>query len=284
MRVLVTGANGQLGHDLTKVLSSQQGLEVVGCDRQQLDVGDLERVRSEVQRVSPDVVIHTAAYTAVDQAETNVDDAFRTNADGSRNVALAAEEASAKVCYISTDYVFDGALYRPYREFDRPGPMSVYGQSKLAGEVLTQTLCSRYFIVRTAWVYGAHGDNFVQTMLRLANERDQLQVVDDQHGSPTYTVDLARFIADLVATDKYGVYHATNTGSCSWYDFARAIFEESGIVVTVDPCSTEAFPRPAQRPRNSVLDHVAIRTNGFTDLPPWRDGLQRFLAEIGVRS
>ncbi|MCF8565018.1 dTDP-4-dehydrorhamnose reductase [Alicyclobacillus tolerans] len=277
MKVLVTGANGQLGHDLVKILSPEH--EVIGFGRDQMDVCDLASVKHTMESVVPDVVVHAAAYTAVDRAETEIDEAFRVNAVGSRNVAVAAEEVKARVCYISTDYVFDGTLDGPYREYDQVGPTSVYGQSKLAGEVLTQTLCSRYFIVRTSWVFGAHGGNFVKTMLKLGQGRSSLQVVDDQTGCPTYTVDLARFIGDLISTEKYGVYHASNSEACTWFEFAKAIFEEAGQSVLVDPCTTQEFPRPAPRPRNSVLDHLAMRTNGFVKMPAWRDALQRFLAE-----
>jgi dTDP-4-dehydrorhamnose reductase len=279
MKILVTGANGQLGYDLRRVLS-QMGHEVIGLGRDELDVCNGVQVRNVIDRIQPDVVVHAAAYTAVDQAETNIDDAFRVNTDGSRNVAVAAESVGAKVCYISTDYVFDGTSDRPYREYDPVHPVSIYGQSKLGGEVLTQTLSSRYFIVRTSWVFGVGGANFVKTMLKLGQDRDSLMVVNDQQGSPTYTVDLASFVGHLVASDKYGIYHASNTGSCTWYEFAKAIFEDEGLLVNVAPCTTAEFPRPAARPRNSVLDHIALRTNGFSELPHWRDALRRFLGEL----
>lgn len=293
MRVLVTGAEGQLGSELVRL--SDGGCEVVGYGRADMDVTDLDAARARLQAVRPDAVIHCAAYTDVDRAQDEVDRAFRVNAAGSRNVAVAASEVGARVCHISTDYVFDGALERPYREFDATRPASVYGQSKLAAEVLVQTLCPRYFIVRTSWLYGASGSNFVKTMLRMGRERDAarvgrgavrvgrdaVRVVDDQRGSPTYAADLARFLLELVGTDQYGVYHASNTGRCSWYEFACAIFEEAGVDTPIEPCTTEEFSRPAPRPRNSVLDHVAIRTNGFDELPPWRDALRRFLAEMG---
>lgn len=279
MKVLITGAHGQLGRDLLRALAGEFAYDVAGYGRNGLDIRDFASVESVMEREKPDVVVHAAAYTAVDKAEQEVDEAFLVNATGSRNIAVAAEAVGAKVCYISTDYVFDGSLARPYREFDPVGPATVYGQSKLAGEILTQTLVARYFIVRTSWLYGKHGSNFVKTMLRLGQERDLLQVVHDQVGSPTYTLDLARFLGHLIATQNYGVYHASNSGSCSWYDFATAIFEQTGGNVTVHPCTTEAFPRPAPRPKNSVLDHLAIRTNGFADLPHWRDGLRRFLEE-----
>lgn len=278
MRIVVTGANGQLGHDLVMTLSPNH--EVYGFGRDQLDVTNLEIVDRVLNSVEPDVVVHAAAYTAVDRAETDVDQAFKVNALGSRNIATVAEALGAKVCYISTDYVFDGTSDSPYREYDPVGPTSVYGQSKLAGEILTQTLSSRYFIVRTSWVFGAQGNNFVKTMLKLSRDRDALQVVNDQRGCPTYTVDLARFIADLISTEKYGVYHASNSGSCTWFEFAETIFEQTGISVHVTPCTTEEFPRPAPRPQNSVFDHMAIRTNELELLPHWSNALTRFLGQL----
>lgn len=284
MRVLVTGASGQLGKDVV-ALFQQKGHEVMGCSRSELDIANLEQCQQVINEFQPDSIIHCAAYTAVDAAETDVDGAYKVNAVGTRNVAVAAEKAGAKMVYISTDYVFNGRSAVPYQEYDNTDPQSVYGKSKRAGEVLTQSLSSRYFIVRTSWVYGLHGNNFVKTMLRLGQEKPQLQVVHDQKGSPTYTVDLARFLEELVQTEKYGVYHASNSGDCTWFEFTQAIFEEAKelgfmIKVQVEPCTTEQFPRPAQRPANSVMDHLSIRTNGLTDLRPWREGLVDFLKQI----
>lgn len=277
MKVAVTGAQGQLGSDLVKRLQAVG--EVTGLGREQWDITDERQCKDVMQRLRPDVVIHAAAYTAVDLAETDADRAYAVNAFGTRNVAAAAEDVKAKLCMISTDYVFDGTGTAPYREYDQTNPQSVYGQSKRAGEILAQTLSSRYFIVRTSWVYGKHGNNFVKTMLKLGREKDRLAVVHDQIGSPTYTVDLSGFLAELIQTERYGIYHASNSGSCSWYEFARAIFEESGISVQLEPCTTEQFPRPAPRPKYSVMDHMAIRANGFTDLRHWREALKAFLAE-----
>ncbi|MGG4049549.1 dTDP-4-dehydrorhamnose reductase [Paenibacillus favisporus] len=281
MRVLVTGASGQLGKDVV-ALFQQKGHEVMGCSRSELDITNLEQCQQFINGFQPDSIIHCAAYTAVDAAETDIDGAYKVNAAGTRNVAVAAEKAGAKMVYISTDYVFNGRSAVPYQEYDNTDPQSVYGKSKRAGEVLTQSLSSRYFIVRTSWVYGLHGNNFVKTMLRFGQEKPQLQVVNDQKGSPTYTVDLARFLEELVQTEKYGVYHASNSGDCTWFEFTQAIFEEArklGFKITaqVEPCTTEQFPRPAPRPANSVMDHLSIRTNGLTDLRPWRDGLRDFL-------
>jgi dTDP-4-dehydrorhamnose reductase len=282
MKLLITGAKGQLGQDLVRQLGGE--FEVVGFGRDRLDITSPEQVEAVMQDVRPDAVIHAAAYTAVDKAETDEEQAYLVNAFGTRNIAVAAEKVGAKVCYISTDYVFDGSGTKPYREYDNTNPLSVYGQSKRAGEVLVQGLSTRWFIVRTAWVYGLYGQNFVRTMLKMASERDSLKVVYDQVGSPTYTVDLARFLGELIRTEKYGIYHATNSGHCSWYEFAKAIFEESGVTIHVEPCTTEEFPRPAARPKFSVMEHLAIRANGLNDLRPWREGLRAFLRELREQS
>ncbi|GLI09893.1 NAD(P)-dependent oxidoreductase [Paenibacillus tyrfis] len=278
MKVLVTGANGQLGQDVVALFQKQH--QVTGLGRHELDITNLEQCLRQVELVQPDVIIHCAAYTAVDQAESDEDQAYLVNAVGTRNLAVAAEKSGSKLCYISTDYVFDGQATVPYKEYDNTNPTGVYGKSKRAGEALVQSLSSRYFIVRTSWVYGLHGNNFVKTMLKLAKDRDRLKVVSDQVGSPTFTEDLAEFLLALVATEKYGIYHASNTGVCSWFDFAKAIFEETGVNVTVEPCTTEEFPRPAPRPKFSVMDHLSIRTNGFEDLRPWREALKDFLAKL----
>lgn len=288
MKILVTGAAGQLGRDVV-ALFEQQSMEVLPCDRDSLDITDSEACLRRIQEFTPDVIIHCAAYTAVDQAETDIDQAYQVNAVGTRNLVVAAEKISAKFCYISTDYVFDGQSTTGYHEYDNTNPQGVYGKSKRAGEVLVQSLSSAYFIVRTSWVYGLHGNNFVKTMLKLGKDKPVLQVVNDQKGSPTYTVDLAAFLLDLVQTEKYGIYHASNSGECTWYEFAQAIFEEANSLggaysVQVNPCTTEDFPRPAQRPANSVMEHLSIRTNGFQDIRHWREGLKGFLQEYLVNS
>lgn len=279
IRVLVTGAGGQLGRELALWPEHPEWV-LVGLGRNEMDITSLEQCRRAVAEHAPDVVIHCAAYTAVDQAESDPDAAFRINAVGTRNVALASREVGAKLIYVSTDYVFDGNCDQPYREYDGTNPQSVYGKSKLAGEQLVQSLHDRWFIVRTSWVYGLHGANFVKTMLKLGKEKDKLGVVHDQHGSPTYTKDLAAFLLQLAGTESYGIYHASNTGSCTWFEFAKAIFEESGMTIELNPCTTEEFPRPAPRPRYSVMDHGSIRVNGLEDLPPWREALKAFLEEM----
>ncbi|WKL03994.1 dTDP-4-dehydrorhamnose reductase [Paenibacillus amylolyticus] len=282
MKVLVTGASGQLGRDVVLLLE-KEGHSVLACNRDQMDITDQSKVNDVIVSYGPEVVIHCAAFTAVDAAETDTDRAYTVNAVGTRNVAVASEKVGAKLIYISTDYVFDGSSNKPYQEYDNTNPQSVYGKSKRAGELLVQTLSSRWFIVRTSWVYGLHGNNFVEKMLKLGQEKPKLQVVDDQKGSPTYTVDLVGVLLELMVTEKYGVYHASNSGACTWYEFAQAIFEEAQAVAGIciqaelEPCTTEKFPRPAPRPRYSVIDHLSIRTNSFNDLRPWREGLKSFL-------
>ncbi|MGS5021938.1 dTDP-4-dehydrorhamnose reductase [Paenibacillus sp. JJ1683] len=286
MKVLVTGAAGQLGSQVCEFFQKQQAYDVLPCDREKLDITNLEQAIGISKNYQPDVIIHCAAYTAVDAAENDIDKAYKINAYGTRNMALAAEKVGAKLVYISTDYVFDGFSKLPYQEYDNTNPQTVYGKSKRAGEILVQSLSSRYFIVRTSWVYGINGSNFVKTMLELGREKPMLQVVNDQIGSPTYTVDLVDFLNEIIKTEKYGVYHASNKGSCSWYEFTQAIFKDAedilGIKMTskLEPCTTQQFPRPAPRPFNSVLDHMSIRANGLTDLRPWREGLQQFLKEL----
>ncbi|WP_414698875.1 dTDP-4-dehydrorhamnose reductase [Paenibacillus sp. LPE1-1-1.1] len=277
LKIVITGANGQLGRELSEWTTGTA--EIIGFGRHELDITSLPACRNLFALHQPDVVIHCAAYTAVDKAESEPDEAFRVNAAGTRNVAVAAREVGAKLCYISTDYVFDGTGTTPYNEYDKTNPLTVYGKSKFAGEQLVQTLYDRYYIVRTSWVFGKYGNNFVKTMLKLAEERDQLKVVADQIGSPTYTYDLAEFLLELVHTDYYGIYHASNSGTCSWYDFAQAIFEESGSKIILEPCTTAEFPRPAPRPAYSVMDHSAMRSNGFNVLRPWREALKHYLKD-----
>ncbi|MGR6546005.1 dTDP-4-dehydrorhamnose reductase [Paenibacillus tundrae] len=285
MKVLVTGASGQLGRDVVLLLE-KEGHDILACDRDQMDITNQAQCNEVISSYHPEVIIHCAAYTAVDVAETDTDGAYKVNAVGTRNVAVAAEKVGAKLIYISTDYVFDGQSTTPYQEYDDTNPRSVYGKSKRAGEWLVQSLCSKWFVVRTSWVYGHHGNNFVKTMLKLGQEKPKLQVVHDQKGSPTYTVDLALFLIELMGTEMYGIYHASNRGDCTWYEFTQAIFEEAQTAVGIsiqaklEPCTTEQFPRPAPRPVNSVMDHLSIRTNGLTDLRPWREGLRDFIRSM----
>lgn len=279
-KVLVTGAGGQLGQEFVRL--DVPGIQFVGVDRQVMDITDSVQCVQVMERIVPDTVIHCAAYTAVDRVETDEERAWQINAVGTENVARAAEAIGAKLCYISTDYVFDGNETQPYLENASTAPQTVYGRTKLAGEKLAQELCSQVFIVRTSWLYGYYGNNFVNTMLRLGQHHQELKVVNDQTGSPTYTLDIVKFIAELVQTHQYGVYHASNSGSCTWYDFARAIFEEAGLnnKITVIPCQTKEFPRPAPRPAYSVLAHDALLRAGFEPMRHWRAALKEFLKPL----
>ncbi|MEH7059731.1 dTDP-4-dehydrorhamnose reductase [Bacillus wiedmannii] len=279
MKVLVTGAKGQLGQDVLCLLENQPW-EVFGFGREELDITNEEKVREKILSIKPDIIIHTAAYTQVDQAESDEETAFKVNAEGTKYLAQAAEAVEARFCYISTDYVFDGTKNEPYKTSDETNPQTIYGKSKLAGEQYTRKYCSKYFIVRTSWVFGLYGNNFVKTMLRLANERSELGVVSDQFGSPTYTTDLARFIIELVDTNKYGIYHASNSGICSWYEFAKEIFRQSNKNTHVNAISTAEFQRPAQRPAYSALEQNKIAEQGLIMLPNWKEALGRYLSQM----
>ena len=241
MKVLVTGAKGQLGTDLMNELE-KRGIEGIGVDVQEMDITDAEACRRVIKHSGADAVIHCAAYTAVDAAEDNADLCRRINGEGTRNVAQACKEADTKLMYISTDYVFDGQGTRPWEPDDERHPLNVYGQTKYEGELAVEELSDKYFIVRIAWVFGVAGKNFIKTMLRLGKERGAVSVVDDQIGSPTYTYDLARLLVDMIQTDKYGRYHATNEGLCSWYEFAKEIFRQAGMDVPVTPVSSLICP------------------------------------------
>ncbi|MGX5437184.1 dTDP-4-dehydrorhamnose reductase [Bacillus thuringiensis] len=279
MKILVTGAKGQLGQDVVSLLK-EQTCEVFGFGREELNIADEKQVSEKVLLIQPNIIIHTAAYTQVDQAESDEEAAFKVNAEGTKYLAQAAEAVGAKFCYISTDYVFDGTKDTPYKADDQTNPQTVYGKSKLVGEQYTQEYCSKSYIVRTSWVFGLYGNNFVKTMLRLAEENKELGIVHDQVGSPTYTTDLARFIISLVQTDKYGVYHGSNSGVCSWYEFAKEIFKQSNIEIVVNPLKTEDFPRPAARPKYSVLDKGMIEENGFESFQNWKEALKDFLKKL----
>ncbi|RUS45295.1 dTDP-4-dehydrorhamnose reductase [Cohnella sp. AR92] len=275
-RVAVTGAGGMLGVDMCKALEPHAE-QVLAWDRTALDVTDLEAVLTMFRIHQPEAVVHSAAYTKVDQAEAEPDLAFRVNAIGARNVALAAEAAGAKMVYVSTDYVFPGTSEKPLNEYQDTSPINVYGESKRGGEWLASGLVSRLFIVRTSWLYGDHGPNFVKTMLKLAEKKEPIRVVGDQIGCPTYTVDLARTIVRLLETEKYGTYHVSNSGACSWYEFAERIFDLAGLSVDLSAVTSEQFKRPAPRPAYSVLDHMALRVNGFPPMRDWETALKEYL-------
>lgn len=285
MKVLVTGSKGQLGYDVIKELCAR-GHEALGSDLPELDITDEAAVQAVFDRTEPDAVIHCAAWTAVDAAEEsgNIAKVFAVNEGGTHNLAAACKRTGAKLLYLSTDYVFDGQGSTPWRADEtRFAPLNEYGKSKLAGENAVRELLQHYFIVRIAWVFGKNGGNFVKTMLRLSETHDTLRVVCDQVGTPTYTPDLARLLVDMIETDKYGVYHATNEGGfLSWYDFASAIMQEAGKHTKVIPVTTAEYGRSkAARPFNSRLDKSKLKENGFEPLPDWRDALKRYLKEIG---
>lgn len=277
MKILVTGVKGQLGYDVVKELE-KRGIEAVGVDIDEMDITDAASVDKVIKEAAPDAVIHCAAYTAVDAAEENEELCRKVNADGPRNIAKVCKELDIKMIQISTDYVFDGTGERPWEPDDKCGPKSVYGQTKYEGELAVQETLDKYFIVRIAWVFGINGKNFVKTMLGLASKYDTLRVVNDQFGSPTYTYDLAKLLVDMVLTDKYGIYHATNEGICSWYDFACAIFKEAGIDMKVLPVTSEEYGAKANRPANSRMSKEKLTENGFEKLPTWQDALARYVA------
>ena len=279
MKVLVTGAKGQLGRDLMNELE-RQGLEGIGVDVEEMDITDPEKCRSVIGRAGADAVIHCAAYTAVDAAEDQAELCRRINGEGTRNVAEACRDAGVKLMYISTDYVFDGQGTRPWEPDDERAPLNVYGQTKYEGELAIEELLDRYYIIRIAWVFGAAGKNFIKTMLRLGKEKGAVSVVDDQVGSPTYTYDLARLLVDMVQTEHYGRYHATNEGECSWYEFACEIFRQAGLKVQVTPVSSEAFAARSKRAANSRMSKEKLTEKGFVRLPDWQDALRRFLDVI----
>jgi len=284
MRVLVTGAKGQLGSNLLCELS-KRNIESVGIDIDDLDITDAAATKRVIENINNDAkidaIIHCAAYTAVDAAEDNEALVTKINAEGTKNIAEVAKTLDVAMMYISTDYVFDGEGERPWEPDDKRAPLNVYGMAKYKGELYVEELLKKYFIVRISWVFGLHGNNFIKTMIRLGKERGAVSVVNDQIGSPTYTPDLSRLLADMIVSDKYGRYHATNEGLCSWYDFAVEIFKQAKLDVAVTPVSSDAFPVKAKRPHNSRMDKSKLTENGFELLPPWQDALRRYLLELG---
>lgn len=279
MKVLVTGVKGQLGYDVVKELE-KRGMEAVGVDIEEMDITDAASVEKVIGEAAPDAVIHCAAYTAVDAAEDNVELCRKVNADGPQNIANECKKLDIPMVQISTDYVFDGMGEQLWQPDDKREPVSVYGQTKYEGELAVQNTLEKYFIVRIAWVFGVNGKNFVKTMLNLGKTRDKLTVVCDQFGSPTYTYDLAKLLVDMIQTDKYGVYHATNEGFCSWYEFACEIFKQAGVQVDVEPVTSDQYPTKAKRPFNSRMSKDKLEENGFERLPAWQDALSRYLKEI----
>lgn len=302
MKVLVTGVAGQLGHDVMNELhkrgyegvgsdiapqysGADDGTAVTKMDYVQMDITNSEEVTETIKKVNPDVVVHCAAWTAVDLAEEseNKDKVMAINVSGTENIARVCKELDCKMVYISTDYVFDGYGTRPWEEDCKDyAPLNVYGESKLMGEKVVSLNLEKYFIVRIAWVFGVNGNNFIKTMLKVGKKFDTLKVVNDQIGTPTYTYDLSRLLVDMIETDKYGYYHATNEGGyISWYDFACEIFKQAGYKTKVNPVTTEEYGvSKARRPFNSRLNKTKLVDNGFTPLPDWKNALSRYLKEI----
>ena len=279
MKVLVTGVKGQLGYDVVNELT-KRGHIAIGTDIEEMDITDAGSVDKVIKESAPDAVVHCAAYTAVDAAEDNVDLCRKINAEGTQNIANVCKELDIKMVYISTDYVFDGEGERPWEPDDNRTPLNVYGQTKYEGELAVENTLDKFFIVRIAWVFGVNGKNFIKTMLNLGKTRDSLTVVNDQFGSPTYTYDLAKLLVDMVETDKYGIYHATNEGICTWYEFACEIFKQAGMDIKVSPVLASEYPAKAKRPSNSRMSKEKLTENGFEKLPTWQDALSRYLKEI----
>ena len=280
MKVLVTGASGQLGYDVVRELM-KRGHGAVGVSSKEMDITDQAQVEKMITEANVDVVMHGAAYTAVDAAEDNEAQCRLVNANGTENIAVVCKKLDIPMVYISTDYVFDGQGTRPWEPEDERHPLNVYGQTKYEGELAVQKNLEKYFIVRIAWVFGINGNNFIKTMLKLSKTHDTLTVINDQIGSPTYTYDLARLLVDMMETDQYGIYHATNEGLCSWYEFAVEIFRQAGIPMNVIPVtSAEYKAAKAKRPFNSRMNKDKLEAKGFERLPQWQDALARYLEEL----
>lgn len=291
MKILITGSKGQLGNELQdiinkgyaeigKVSDNIKNSEVIALDVEELDITKLDEVNRVLTDVKPDVVINCAAATNVDGCESNEDFAFKVNSIGPRNLAIICEEIGAKLVQVSTDYVFSGVGEKPLTEYDLTAPYSVYGKTKLLGENYVREFSSKYFIVRTAWLYGYVGHNFVYTMRRLGKEKDSINVVNDQRGNPTHANDLAYHILKLIETEEYGVYHCTGKGECSWYDFAKTIIELSGEECKVNPCTSEEYKTPAKRPEYSSLDNMMLRNTVGDEMRDWKDAIKSFINNL----
>lgn len=281
MKILVTGYKGQLGYDVVNEATSR-GIEAIGVDIDEMDITNQEQVNTVIKSGNYDAVVHCAAWTAVDKAEEPelFETVKKVNATGTKYIADVCEELDIPMMYFSTDYVFDGEGTTPWNEYDERHPLNVYGLTKAQGEEFVEKL-KKHFIIRIAWVFGKNGNNFIKTMLRLGKERGAVSVVNDQVGNPTYTYDLAKLVVDMIQTDKYGKYHATNSGDfISWYDFACEIFKQAGMDVKVTPVDSNQFPAEAKRPKNSRMNQTELDKNGFNRLPAWQDALGRYLKEI----
>lgn len=279
MKIMVTGYTGQLGYDVVNE-GLKHGLDMHGVGREQLDITKEEDVYGYVKELKPDAIIHCAAYTAVDKAEDNKEECWNVNVNGTSYLAGVAKEVGAKVIYISTDYVFEGTGEIPFNETSEINPIGYYGLTKSQGEKAVRELLENWFIVRISWVFGINGNNFIKTMLRLSETHSELNVVGDQFGSPTYTFDLAELLIDMVQTKKYGVYHASNEGFCTWAEFAKEILKQSNKQVKVNAITTEEYPTRAERPNNSRMSKDKIEQQGFNRLPSWQDALNHYLQQL----
>ena len=294
MKILITGSKGQLGNELKDIINKGyseigkvseciKNSQVFDFDVDNLDITDLKSVKNVLNTIKPDVVINCAAATNVDGCESDEDFSFKVNSLGPRNLAIVCEEIGARLVQVSTDYVFSGVGEKPLTEYDLTAPYSVYGKTKLLGENYVREFCSKYYIVRTAWLYGYVGHNFVYTMRRLGKEKDSINVVNDQIGNPTHANDLAYHILKLIETDEYGVYHCTGKGECSWYDFAKMIIELSGEECIVNPCTSEEYKTPAKRPEYSSLDNMMLRNTVGDEMRNWQDAIKSFIENLKVR-
>lgn len=282
MKVLVTGVKGQLGYDVVRELE-KRGHTAVGVDIDEMDITDAAAVERVLTETQPEAVIHCSAFTAVDRAEDETELCRRVNVEGTKNIAKICKKLDCKMLYLSTDYIFSGDGERPWEPDDEASPLNAYGQSKYDGELALKKYVEKYFIVRISWVFGINGNNFIKTMLRLGRENGAVKVVDDQIGSPTYTYDLSRLLVDMIESGRYGAYHATNEGICSWYEFAKEIFRAAGMNdVSVTPVKSGEFPVKAKRPKNSRMSKEKLVANGFALLPAWQDAVARYVKELEV--
>ncbi len=275
---IVSGAKGQLGSDVCGILK-KRNIEFKGIDTNTLDITDKNAVEEFFRNTDVGCFIHCAAYTAVDKAESEKDLCMAVNLEGTRNIAVQCEKYGAKMLYVSTDYVFGGEGTEPFETDGEKAPLSVYGESKYLGEIAVKDFCQKHFIVRTSWVFGEKNTNFIATMLRLSESRDEVNVVSDQTGSPTYSKHLAKLLCDIAATEKYGTYHGTNEGFCTWSELAQKVFELEGKSTKVNPIPTEEYPTPAKRPKNSRLSKKSLDEGGFNRLPHWEDAVREYLSD-----
>lgn len=279
MKIIVTGSKGQLGTDVVTELE-KNGIKTIGADLPEVDITDAKAAEKFIAESNADAVIHCAAFTNVDAAESDLETCRKINAEGTENIARSCKNHGLKLMYISTDYVFSGEGTEPFETDSKKAPCNNYGITKLEGEEAVKEICSKFFIVRISWVFGENGKNFVKTMLRLSKEKDSLTVVDDQIGSPTYTKDLAVLLCEMIKSEKYGIYHATNEGLCSWAEFAAKIMEKSGAKTKIIPVASEEYKTAAVRPKNSRLSKKSLDENGFSRLPHWENALERFLLNV----